>query len=126
MVSHVSQALLLVRTSYRIAWNSPGGGTRRGETLEAAVRRELSEEIGMTPEAALLPAGDTGGGRDGRQDRVHVFELCRDWLPELQLDHREIVAVQLFSSDELRGVAVTGPVAAYLEKRGLVPTGVSG
>jgi len=111
---HVGQALLLVRSSYRIAWNFPGGGIRRCETPEAAARRELAEEIGLTPEAALLPAGEAVGVWDGRQDRVHFFELRLDRLPELQLDHREIVAAQLFSPDELRGVAVTGPVAAYL------------
>jgi 8-oxo-dGTP diphosphatase len=121
---HVGQALLLVRSSYRIAWNFPGGGIRRGETPETAARRELSEEIGLMPEAALLPAGDVCGVWDGRQDRVHFFELRLDRLPEFQLDHREIVAAQLFLPDELRGVAVTGPVAAYLERRRLVPTEV--
>jgi 8-oxo-dGTP pyrophosphatase MutT (NUDIX family) len=120
----VGQALLLVRSSYRIAWNFPGGGIRRGETPEAAARRELSEEIGLMPEAAMLPAGDACGVWDGRQDRVHFFELHLDRLPGLQLDHREIIAAQLFSPDELRGVAVTGPVAAYLERRRWVLTEV--
>jgi 8-oxo-dGTP diphosphatase len=123
---HVGQALLLVRSSYRIAWNFPGGGIRRGETPEMAARRELSEEIGLTSEAGLLPAGDACGVWDGRQDRVHFFELCLDRLPGLRLDHREIVAAQLFSPDELRGLTVTGPVAAYLHRRCLVLTGVSG
>jgi 8-oxo-dGTP pyrophosphatase MutT (NUDIX family) len=113
----VGQALLLVRSSYRLAWNFPGGGIRRGETPEMAARRELSEEIGLTLDAELLPAGDVCGVWDGRQERVHFFELRLNRLPALQLDHREIVAAQLFSPDELRGVAVTGPVAAYLERR---------
>jgi ADP-ribose pyrophosphatase YjhB (NUDIX family) len=58
---HVGQALLLVRSSYRIALNFPGGGIRRGETPATAARRELSEEIGLTPETTLLPAGDVRG-----------------------------------------------------------------
>src|SRR5271170_803736 len=70
---HVGPALLLVRSSYRVAWNLPGGGIRRGETPEAAARRELAEEIGLTPEAALRPAGDACGVWDGRQDRVTFF-----------------------------------------------------
>jgi 8-oxo-dGTP diphosphatase len=119
---HVGQALLLVRSSYRIAWNFPGGGSRRGETPETAARRELTEEIGLTPDAALLPAGDVCGVWDGRQERVHFFELRLNRLPELQIDRREIVAAQLFSPDELRDVAVTGPVAAYLERRRSVAT----
>ena len=40
---HVGHALLLVRSSYRVAWNFPGGSVRRGEAPEAAARRELAE-----------------------------------------------------------------------------------
>lgn len=68
----------------------------------------------MTLEAALLPAGDAYGVWDGRQDRVTFFEARLNRLPGLQLDHREIVAAQLFSPNEPRGLTVTGPVAAYL------------
>jgi hypothetical protein len=45
---------------------------------------------------------------------VHFFELRLDRLPELQLDNREIVAARLISPSELRGMALTGPVAVYL------------
>lgn len=110
---HVGPALLLVRSSYRREWNFPGGGIRPGETPEAAARRELAEEIGLAA-PALLPTCIVCGLWDGRHDRVHLFELRLDRLPDLRLDNREIIAARLIPPDALRDMALTGPVAAYL------------
>jgi 8-oxo-dGTP diphosphatase len=113
---YVGQALLLVRASYRAQWNFPGGSVRRGETPEAAARREMAEEIGLTTAAPLRPAGVVRGHWDGRQDQVHVFELRLDRLPTLRLDNREIIAARLMAPHALRGMTLTGPVAAYLAR----------
>ena len=40
--------LVLVRLRYAPGWRVPGGGRRRHEYAQAAVIRELREEIGMT------------------------------------------------------------------------------
>ncbi|QBR01866.1 NUDIX domain-containing protein [Paraburkholderia pallida] len=110
---YVGQALLLLKSSYRAEWNFPGGSIRPGEAPEAAARREMDEEIGLSS-YTLVPAGSAFGIWDGRQDRVHFFELHLDRLPELRLDNREIVAAHLASPEELKGIAVTNAVAAYL------------
>jgi 8-oxo-dGTP diphosphatase len=112
---YVGRTLLLVRSSYRTEWTLPGGSVRRGETPEVAARRELAEELGLAAHA-LFPAGDACGIWDGRRDHVHFFELRLDRPPKLHLDNREIIATRLISPDELRGVALTGPAAAYLAR----------
>ncbi|CAG4889521.1 NUDIX domain-containing protein [Paraburkholderia saeva] len=110
---YVGQALLLVKSSYRAEWNFPGGSVRPGETPDAAAQREMDEEIGLSSHA-LRPAGSVCGNWDGRRDRVHFFELHLDCVPELRLDNREIVAAHLATPEELRGIALTRPVAAFL------------
>ncbi|SAL52730.1 NUDIX hydrolase [Caballeronia cordobensis] len=110
---YVGQALLLLKSSYRSEWNFPGGSVHAGETPEAAAQREMEEEIGLPPHP-LLDAGSVHGDWDGRRDRVHFFELRLDALPALRLDNREIVAARLASPDELRGLALTEAVVAWL------------
>jgi 8-oxo-dGTP diphosphatase len=52
---------------------------------------------------------------------VHFFELRLDRLPKLQLDNREIIWARLASLEELRGIEVTGPVAADLTRAPAAP-----
>jgi len=111
---HVGQSLLLLRSSYRSAWNFPGGSVRQEETPEVSVRRELAEEIGLVANAPLQLVGEVCGVWDGRIDRVFLFVLRLDRLPTLQLDNREIIGAQLVPIDDLHKVPLTGPVQAYV------------
>lgn len=110
---HVGAALLLVRSSYRRTWNLPGGGLRSGESPAAAAARELAEELGL-PAMPLTSAGIFSGLADGRRDRVHLFEVRLDRLPTLRLDGREIILAELVALDDVRCLALTEPLAAYV------------
>jgi 8-oxo-dGTP diphosphatase len=111
---HVDQSLLLLRSSYRSAWNFPGGSVRQGETPVVSARRELAEEIGLVPNAPLHLVGEACGVWDGRRDRVFFFVLRLDELPTLRLDDREIIGARLVPIDDLHKVSLTGPVQAYV------------
>jgi 8-oxo-dGTP pyrophosphatase MutT (NUDIX family) len=90
-----------------------GRTVRDDETPEVAAERELREEIGLQV-STLQPTGVVCGDCD----RVHVFELRLNALPNLRLDHREIIGAILVEPIELSSIKLTGPVLAYLEAMG--------
>lgn len=87
------ERVLLVRHSYQPGWFLPGGGVKRGETIETAVRREVREELGGTLGDLTLLGVYSSIDRE-RNDHVLVF-VCHAFEIAGAND-KEIVAVEYF------------------------------
>lgn len=69
--------VLLVWHTYRPGWFFPGGGLKRGESFEAAARREASEEVGATLGEVRF-WGLYSYLHAGKSDHVVLF-VCEDF-----------------------------------------------
>jgi 8-oxo-dGTP pyrophosphatase MutT (NUDIX family) len=100
--------VFLVKHSYVAGWHLPGGGVEAGETMLAALGRELMEEGGITARGAPVLHGIFFNARVSRRDHVAVF-VVRDFAQEGGPRHaREIIDHGFFSPDALPGEATRG------------------
>ncbi len=87
--NRAGRILLGERANREGAWQFPQGGIEPGEDPEAALRRELLEEIGLPaeyyrvtarkgPYRYLFPPGFTKKGHNGQEQEYFLVELCRD------------------------------------------------
>jgi 8-oxo-dGTP pyrophosphatase MutT (NUDIX family) len=90
--------VLLVRQTYMPGWFMPGGRLKRGESLEAAARREVREETGaVLGKVSLL--GVYTNTREWKTDHNIVF-LSHDFSAS-DVHDDEIAEVRFFSLDAL-------------------------
>ncbi len=85
--------VLLVRHTYMDGWYLPGGAVDRGETLDAAARREASEETGAELHDLRLVGAYTSF-REWKSDHNILF-LSTDFALSGKPDH-EIAELRFF------------------------------
>jgi ADP-ribose pyrophosphatase YjhB (NUDIX family) len=87
-------------------WRPPGGGVQRGEELEAGVRREAFEELGVEIELERFLVSTEATFRSGDSVmawRTHVFSARTEALELQPLDTHEISAARWGTTAELAG-----------------------
>lgn len=101
LVIDAQARVFLIKHSYVAGWHLPGGGVEAGETIRAALERELREEgnIVVTGEPALH--GVFFNRRVSRRDHVALFVVRDFHQPSPPRPDREIVAHGFFAIDEL-------------------------
>ncbi len=98
IILYKDERFVLVKHTYQDAWYLPGGGVKRGETVEEAIRREAAEECGATLYQVLL-LGIYSSFNEYKSDHITLF-LSTDFSMEVQND-QEIEQVGSFSFEKL-------------------------
>lgn len=65
--------IALVRHTYLDQWYLPGGGVKKGESIHAALFREMAEEVGVTDARIERVLGVYHSRREGKDDHIVIF-----------------------------------------------------
>lgn len=103
--------IALVRHTYTDQWYLPGGGVKKGESVKAALLRELEEEVAVTQPAIERVLGIYHSRHEGKDDHIIIFVARTAQAGILRrADLLEIEQAEWFSLDQLPGS--TSPATA--------------
>ncbi|MCC3779121.1 NUDIX hydrolase [Streptomyces sp. UNOB3_S3] len=94
--------VLLVRPSYKPKWEIPGGYIEVGESPLAACKREVQEELGITPTIGPLLIVDWAPNEAEGDKVLYVFdggELLSDQVSAIELAPDELLAAEFHPVD---------------------------
>jgi len=93
--------VLMIRNAYtRInQWTFPGGGVKKNESPEDAIKREVAEETGINV-LELNKLGQFFTTQEYKEDRVHCFYATTKDM-ETTKDHAEIQEIKWFPVNEI-------------------------
>lgn len=92
--------VLMIRNTYgRMRWTFPGGGYKRNESAESAVRREVMEEVGIAL-TRLTPIGEYTSTEGYKRDTVKCYR-AESSTASFEIERNEIYEAAWFAWDNL-------------------------
>ena len=124
-VLDASDRVLLIRHTYRPGWHFPGGGVEKGETVEAALARELEEEAGIVVIGRPKLFGLYCNGRQFPGDHVALY-VVRSWKqPAVPARNAEIAEQGFFEVNALPDGVTAATHTRIKEVLGATPPAVA-